>query len=279
VITKFPRILEYKSERTIRPRLDFLRACGVEQSDLAKVNPTHLVHQCSSVSVMLFCLETALLLAAGSLARCPHSHPHHRSITARHTFLDRTPLSTHLSVPPQAQVFMRAPMALELRVRDTLEPRAAFLRDVLCLSPGALGKLIVRHPQVRPRLAPPLTAALPLHAAAHPLVLFCQLWPCLAWRAANRAAHFPWPLLAPLPHFPNAAGADVHPGDDAAAGRLPAGPGAGPGGAGPRRAGTPAGVRADQLHEPCWQALAPAQVLAQPPSPAFTSPPLPPPHV
>jgi len=39
-------------------------------------------------------------------------------------------------------------MALELRVNDTLEPRAAFLRDVLSLSSGALGKLIVRHPQV-----------------------------------------------------------------------------------------------------------------------------------
>lgn len=43
---------------------------------------------------------------------------------------------------------MRAPMALELRVRDTLEPRADFLRRVLSLSSGALGKLIVRHPQV-----------------------------------------------------------------------------------------------------------------------------------
>jgi hypothetical protein len=37
VIAKFPRILEYKSERTIRPRLDFLRRCGVVHEDLAKV--------------------------------------------------------------------------------------------------------------------------------------------------------------------------------------------------------------------------------------------------
>ncbi|KAL4446227.1 hypothetical protein ABPG77_003034 [Micractinium sp. CCAP 211/92] len=81
VVVKFPRILEYKSERTIRPRLEFLRRCGVGQEDLAKV-------------------------------------------------------------------FIRAPMALELRVRDTLEPRADFLRNVLSLSSGALGKLIVRHPQV-----------------------------------------------------------------------------------------------------------------------------------
>jgi hypothetical protein len=37
VIAKFPRILEYKSERTFRPRLDFLKRCGVEQEDLVKV--------------------------------------------------------------------------------------------------------------------------------------------------------------------------------------------------------------------------------------------------
>lgn len=37
VIAKFPRILEYKSERTIRPRLEFLRRCGVSQEELAKV--------------------------------------------------------------------------------------------------------------------------------------------------------------------------------------------------------------------------------------------------
>lgn len=37
VISKFPRILEYRSERTLRPRLDFLARCGVSQDDLAKV--------------------------------------------------------------------------------------------------------------------------------------------------------------------------------------------------------------------------------------------------
>lgn len=46
------------------------------------------------------------------------------------------------------QVFVRAPMALELRVKDTLAPRAAYLRATLCLNSGALGKLITRHPQL-----------------------------------------------------------------------------------------------------------------------------------
>ncbi len=42
-------------------------------------------------------------------------------------------------------------MVLELSVKDTLEPRAAFLRKTLSLPADALGKLIVRHPQVRCR--------------------------------------------------------------------------------------------------------------------------------
>lgn len=37
VLVKFPRILEYKTEKTIRPRLAFLERYGVERKDLAKV--------------------------------------------------------------------------------------------------------------------------------------------------------------------------------------------------------------------------------------------------
>lgn len=37
VTSKFPRILEYKSERTLRPRIEFLEKCGVAHADLAKV--------------------------------------------------------------------------------------------------------------------------------------------------------------------------------------------------------------------------------------------------
>lgn len=37
VLLKFPRIIEYKTERTVRPRLDFLLKHGVVQSDLSKV--------------------------------------------------------------------------------------------------------------------------------------------------------------------------------------------------------------------------------------------------
>lgn len=37
VVTKFPRILEYQIDRTIRPRLEFLKGCGVADADVAKV--------------------------------------------------------------------------------------------------------------------------------------------------------------------------------------------------------------------------------------------------
>ena len=41
VLLKFPRIIEYKTERTVRPRLNFLLKHGVAQSDLSKVG-THV---------------------------------------------------------------------------------------------------------------------------------------------------------------------------------------------------------------------------------------------
>jgi mTERF len=37
LLLRFPRIIEYKTERTIRPRLDFLKKCGVAQGELCKV--------------------------------------------------------------------------------------------------------------------------------------------------------------------------------------------------------------------------------------------------
>ena len=38
LLLKFPRIIEYKTERTLRPRIDFLLQHGVPQADLGKVN-------------------------------------------------------------------------------------------------------------------------------------------------------------------------------------------------------------------------------------------------
>lgn len=38
VVTKFPRIMEYQMKRTVAPRLDFLRKCGLPQDALAKVS-------------------------------------------------------------------------------------------------------------------------------------------------------------------------------------------------------------------------------------------------
>lgn len=40
VLLKFPRFIEYKTERTVRPRLDFLLKHGVVQGDLSKVRYT-----------------------------------------------------------------------------------------------------------------------------------------------------------------------------------------------------------------------------------------------
>jgi hypothetical protein len=137
VIAKFPRILEYKSERTIRPRLDFLRRCGVVHEDLAKVGRWVFVlvnlSRCQpGIANAWQGRRGAMLDSQRVAAHVPAALP--------------CPAMPRCCVVPQ--VFVRAPMALELRVKDTLEPRAAFLRKVLSLPAEALGKLIVRHPQV-----------------------------------------------------------------------------------------------------------------------------------
>lgn len=37
LLLKFPRIVEYKTERTLRPRLDFLKRYNIEGKDISKV--------------------------------------------------------------------------------------------------------------------------------------------------------------------------------------------------------------------------------------------------
>lgn len=37
LLTKFPRIVEYRAEKTLRPRMDFFLRHGVKQEDIAKV--------------------------------------------------------------------------------------------------------------------------------------------------------------------------------------------------------------------------------------------------
>jgi hypothetical protein len=57
VLLKFPRILEYKTERTVRPRLDFLLKHGVVQSDLSKVRtggPPPTLHKSSAEYLYCF---------------------------------------------------------------------------------------------------------------------------------------------------------------------------------------------------------------------------------
>ena len=41
LLLKFPRIIEYRTERTLRPRIDFLLQHGVSQADLSKASPIY----------------------------------------------------------------------------------------------------------------------------------------------------------------------------------------------------------------------------------------------
>jgi mTERF len=43
LLLKFPRIVEYKTERTLRPRLDFLKRYHIEGADISKVSMVALL--------------------------------------------------------------------------------------------------------------------------------------------------------------------------------------------------------------------------------------------
>lgn len=84
VLARFPRVLEYKSERTLRPRLDFLcQECGVAQQDISKVCWLLLGLGCCShgmpatcVCPRLCCGVTLEGSAGGSPAGAPFPSPH-----------------------------------------------------------------------------------------------------------------------------------------------------------------------------------------------------------
>lgn len=128
MVTKFPRILEFHVDRTLRPRLDFLtRRCGIPQDELAKVG--------GGARSRFFLLSFAI-----------------RSLFVRQSHVHSQagpPRPRPAAAPGVQQVVVKAPMVLELSVEDTLQPRATFLSQHLGLGEGDLGKLVARHPQVR----------------------------------------------------------------------------------------------------------------------------------
>ncbi|KAI7840979.1 hypothetical protein COHA_005208 [Chlorella ohadii] len=116
VISKFPRILEYRSERTLRPRLDFLARCGVSQDDLAKV------------------FVKAPMVLELSVKD---------TLEPRAAFLRKT-----LSLPADAlgKLIVRHPQALTC-TQDMMAQRVEFLLQQ-GLSQEEVGRAVLAHPQV-----------------------------------------------------------------------------------------------------------------------------------
>ncbi|KFM24256.1 mTERF domain-containing protein 1, mitochondrial [Auxenochlorella protothecoides] len=119
VIPRFPRLLEYDPEATLRPRLAFLLASGVRRADLARV-----VRR----SPML--LE---LSAGGTLA-------------PRAAFLSRE-LGLGGDGPALGALITRHPQLLTC-VEAGMAARLAFLRDDVGLGEGALARTVRAHPQL-----------------------------------------------------------------------------------------------------------------------------------
>lgn len=65
LLLKFPRIVEYKTERTLRPRLDFLKRHHVHGADISKV-------LLAAWRFRLLIMLHSLLLRLGLVASCVH---------------------------------------------------------------------------------------------------------------------------------------------------------------------------------------------------------------
>ena len=139
VLLKFPRFIEYKTERTVRPRLEFLLKHGVGQADLSKVRTWQ--PPASAARAYIQRLQPKVLKPVQLVKDMQSSQlPTPRRAQGWHACIE--------ALLPAEQVVLRAPATMELSVEDTLEPRVAFLRQAVGLSQEAVGKVITRLPSV-----------------------------------------------------------------------------------------------------------------------------------
>jgi mTERF domain-containing protein len=134
VISKFPRILEYRSERTLRPRLDFLARCGVSQDDLAKVFvKAPMVLELSvkdTLEPRAAFLRKTLRLPADSLGKLIVRHPQALTCTEdmmaqRVEFL----LQQGLSQEEVGRAVLAHPQVLHYKI-DSMRERVDYLHTV-----------------------------------------------------------------------------------------------------------------------------------------------------
>lgn len=117
LLTKFPRILEYRSEKTISRHIDFFLRAGVEQSDIPKV-----------VMRAPMVLELSI----------PNTLQPRLDFLTEHAHIPTTSLG---------KLIGRHPLVLTC-TEDGMRGRVEFLADEVGMPPEDVGRAVLAHPQV-----------------------------------------------------------------------------------------------------------------------------------
>mmetsp|Transcript_23167 Transcript_23167/g.72330 ORF Transcript_23167/g.72330 Transcript_23167/m.72330 type:complete len:508 (+) Transcript_23167:5138-6661(+) len=118
MIVKNPRIVEYRIERTMQPRLDYLAGLGVSRQDLSR-----------------------LILRAPSLLEVSVED----TMKPRVEWLMNT---VGLSEENVGKVVARHPQVLTYDIDDMMQDRVDFLRQTVGVSSAGVATMVTKHPQI-----------------------------------------------------------------------------------------------------------------------------------
>ncbi|KAG7673774.1 hypothetical protein KSW81_006965 [Nannochloris sp. 'desiccata'] len=155
VIVKCPRILEYRSEETIRPRLEFLEKAGVAESDIAKVVIRAPMIMALSLSETLepraafLRKEVGLPHGKGGLGKLIARHP--QILTCSEEMMrQRTEyLKTDcgLAANEIARAVLAHPQVLHYKI-DSMKERVDYLQRSVGMTEKQVACAIARFPQI-----------------------------------------------------------------------------------------------------------------------------------
>jgi mTERF domain-containing protein len=155
VIVKCPRILEYRSEQTIRPRLAFLEKAGVAESDIAKVVIRAPMIMALSLSETLepraafLQKEVGLAQGKGGLGKLIARHP--QILTCSEEMMrQRTEyLKTDcgLAANEIARAVLAHPQVLHYKI-DSMKERVDYLQRSVGMTEKQVACAVARFPQI-----------------------------------------------------------------------------------------------------------------------------------
>ena len=155
VIVKCPRILEYRSEQTIRPRLAFLEKAGVAETDIAKVVLRAPMIMALSLSETLepraafLQKEVGLAQGKGGLGKLIARHPQvltcsEEMMRQRTAFLS---VDCGLTATEIARAVVAHPQVLHYKI-DSMKERVDYLQRSVGMTEKQVACAVARFPQI-----------------------------------------------------------------------------------------------------------------------------------